>query len=95
MKVRNALPEIPFGLLTQRGFMGLWGRSIGWRLVNYSLNPYYSDVNPGLVEKVHALGKKVVTWTVNNETDLKRMINLGVDGIISDDPAMVLRLLGK
>ena len=66
-----------------------------------SENVYYQTILKDDIEvegksiAEYAVGKKVVTWTVNNETDLKRMINLGVDGIISDDPAMVLRLLGK
>jgi glycerophosphoryl diester phosphodiesterase len=35
---------------------------------------------------------KVVVWTVNEERDMARMIELGVDGIISDYPDLLRRV---
>jgi glycerophosphoryl diester phosphodiesterase len=94
-KVRLLLPEVPRGLLTIPGLMGSWGRTFGWRGNYYALNPYLTDINAGLVDRVHAAGKRVNAWTVTTEADIKRMIGLGVDGIITGDPALVLRLLGR
>jgi len=94
-KVRLLLPEVPRGLLTMPGLMGLWGRTLGWRGDYAALNPYMTDVNAGLVYKIHAAGKSVNAWTVNTEAEIKRMIGLSVDGIITDDPALALRLLGR
>lgn len=94
-KSRLLLPGVPRALLTLPGLMGLWGRTLGWRGDYAALNPYMTDVNAGLVERIHAAGKKVNTWTVTLEADVKRIIGLGVDGIITDDPALVLRLLGR
>jgi glycerophosphoryl diester phosphodiesterase len=45
-----------------------------------------SGTNSKLVEKVHASGKQVHVWTVNKEADMQEMINLGVDGLISNYP---------
>jgi len=39
-----------------------------------------------LVEEVHSAGFQVLVWTVNRPKDLRRMIALGVDGIITDYP---------
>jgi glycerophosphoryl diester phosphodiesterase len=89
------LPEVPRGLLTLSGLLGLWGRVAGWRGNVQALHPYYTDVTAGLVERLHAAGKTVNTWTVNGEVDIKTMIGRGVDGIITDDPALALRLLGR
>jgi glycerophosphoryl diester phosphodiesterase len=89
------LPEVPRGLLTLPGLLGLWGRTFGWRSDYYALNPYYPDINTRLVNTLHAARKRVVAWTVNIETDVKRMIGLSVDGIITDDPQFVLKLLGR
>jgi glycerophosphoryl diester phosphodiesterase len=82
-------------LLTLPGLLGLWGRTFGWRSDYYALNPYYPDINTRLVNTLHAARKRVVAWTVNIETDVKRMIGLSVDGIITDDPQFVLKLLGR
>jgi len=34
-------------------------------------------------------------WTINKEDDMKRMLSLGVDGIITDYPDVLLKLLGR
>jgi glycerophosphoryl diester phosphodiesterase len=94
-KARLLLPEVPRGLLTLSGLWGFWGRTFGWRGDYAALNPYLTDVSAGLVYRVHAAGKRLNVWTVNAEADLKRMVGLGVDGIITDDPALALRLLGR
>jgi glycerophosphoryl diester phosphodiesterase len=92
---RLLLPEVLRGLLTLPGLMGIWGRTFSWRGDYAALNPYMTDVNAGLVYRIHAAGKRINAWTVTAEADLKRMISLSVDGIITDDPALALRLLGR
>jgi len=94
-KARLLLPEVPRGLLTIPGLLGFWGRTFGWRGDYVALNPYMTDVNARLVYRIHAAGKRVNAWIVTAEADIMRMISLGVDGIITDDPALVLRLLGR
>ena len=54
-----------------------------------------SGTNKKLVEKIHALGKKVHVWTVNKNDDMQSMINLGVDGLISNYPDKVKELIGR
>ncbi len=94
-KAAKLLPEVPRGLLTLSGLLGWWGRNFGWRGDYYALHPFLIDVRAGLVDRVHAAGKRVNVWTVNSEVDLKNLIGMGVDGIITDDPALALRLLGR
>jgi glycerophosphoryl diester phosphodiesterase len=38
---------------------------------------------------------KVIPWTVNEDRDIRRVAEMGVDGIISDYPDKVLKLLAK
>jgi len=49
--------------------------------------------HPGYVEKAHAAGNRVHVWTVNNPVDVELCAALGVDAIISDNPAATLRQL--
>jgi len=58
-------------------------------------SPAYQDVDEARVKEAHALGLRVVTWTVNDPIQIRRMIDLGVDGIISDRPDLVLEALRK
>ena len=92
---RSLLPNVPCGLLCMRGKLGAWGRIFSWRGDYFALHPYFTDVNPGLIYRVQAAGKRVHVWTVNPEEGLKRMIGLGVDAVITDDPVLALRLLGR
>jgi glycerophosphoryl diester phosphodiesterase len=46
-----------------------------------------------LVRQAHAAGKEVHVWTVNTPEVMLRMIERGVDNVITDDPAMLVRVL--
>jgi glycerophosphoryl diester phosphodiesterase len=52
-------------------------------------SPYFGDVDQAQVREAHALGLAVVVWTVNQPQDIERMLDLKVDGIISDRPDRV------
>jgi glycerophosphoryl diester phosphodiesterase len=52
-------------------------------------SPYFGDINAALVTEAHGLGLRVVVWTVNKPEDIARMIELGVDGVISDRPDLL------
>ena len=58
-------------------------------------SPYLRDVTPELVSESHALGIKVVVWIVNQEADMARLIDMGVDGIISDRPDLLRQTAGE
>lgn len=56
-------------------------------------SPHFEEVNDALIEEAHALGLRVVVWTVNRPADMASMISLGVDGIITDYPDRLRPLL--
>ena len=58
-------------------------------------SPYYEEASPDNVREAHALGLKVVVWTVNDSADMRRMIEFGVDGIISDYPDRLRQAAGE
>ena len=49
-------------------------------------HPNYKDVNKEIVQISHDKGLPVNVWTVNRESDMLRMIDYGVDGIMTDYP---------
>ncbi|RZM27094.1 MAG: glycerophosphodiester phosphodiesterase [Pedobacter sp.] len=48
--------------------------------------PYSVLVGKGLVDRCHEAGVKIIPWTVNSVKDMKYLINLGVDGLVTDYP---------
>jgi glycerophosphoryl diester phosphodiesterase len=65
-----------------------------WRIlpVTYVV-PHYRLLSPRLIDRLHAAGKTVVTWTVNDPRQMLRAAKVGVDGIISDDTRLLVETL--
>ena len=49
-------------------------------------SPFYRDLRPAELREARRLGLRVVVWTVNEPADMASLIDLGVDGIITDYP---------
>lgn len=95
-KARSYLLEVPCGLLSLPGLPGAWARSFGFAFGKYAaLHPYLSDVTPQQVQRAHRLKSRVHVWTVNAETDMRRLFGWGVDGIFTDDPQLAVRVRGE
>ena len=60
-----------------------------------ALHPMYLYVNKRYMEKAHNAGLMVNPWTVNKAKTAQKLIDLGVDGIITDNPGMINMLLVK
>jgi glycerophosphoryl diester phosphodiesterase len=58
-------------------------------------SPEYTELNTARVKKAHSAGLKVVPWTCNAKEDMAKLIGIGVDGIITDDPPALIELLKK
>jgi len=65
----------------------------GWELFRFQDFPYvdeysihYRFANKNIISKIHAMGKKVNVWTVNDKNLIEELLALGVDGIITDHP---------
>jgi glycerophosphoryl diester phosphodiesterase len=52
-------------------------------------------LNTTVVRQFHSLGIKVFVYTVNGLRRIERMVGMGVDGVISDNPALVGSVAGK
>jgi glycerophosphoryl diester phosphodiesterase len=58
-------------------------------------SPYFGDLNESQLREARDLGLKVVVWTVNEPAQIRRMLDLGVDGIISDRPDLVRQAMAE
>ena len=59
-------------------------KELGYTPEAYS--PHFSLVNAELVAECHKRKMKVIPWTVNSAEQIRKLVDLGVDGIISDYP---------
>jgi glycerophosphoryl diester phosphodiesterase len=54
------------------------------------ISPRYEDVTEDAVKGAHAAGIGVIPWTVNDPADWARLTAMGVDAIVTDDPAALV-----
>ena len=93
-RTRSLLPDTPRGLLALGGWIGWWARSFGFSFGDYqALHPGLRDTTPQQVARVHRLKRRVHVWTVNAAEDMRRLIDWGVDGIITDDPKLAMDII--
>ncbi|MEO9473952.1 MAG: glycerophosphodiester phosphodiesterase family protein [Cyclobacteriaceae bacterium] len=57
-----------------------------------ALNPEYTTLSTRRIFRMHAHGFKVYTYPVNNRDDMVKMMHMGVDGIITDHPEIMLQI---
>ncbi|MEL6672611.1 MAG: glycerophosphodiester phosphodiesterase family protein [Bacteroidota bacterium] len=56
-------------------------------------SPYFQFVDSALVDFCAEKKMALIPWTINEDADIQQMLELGVDGIISDYPDRVVRIL--
>jgi glycerophosphoryl diester phosphodiesterase len=52
-------------------------------------------VTKRFVKYVQSIGLKIHVWTINDENTMRELIDLGVDGIITDRPKVLNKILSK
>jgi len=58
-------------------------------------SPYYQEVSSGQVKEAHESGLEVKVWTVNDVEQMEALIKMGVDGIITDYPDRLRKVLQR
>lgn len=69
-----------------------WNRFLEWNrlLKPHGFNPNKRDVTQTLVNDLHANGQSIAVWTVNDPADMRALVRLGVDSLITDTPDVAL-----
>ena len=87
LRLKQLDSSLPLGFLCDRPeYVRLWTE-----LPIAVFIPQYELVSQEMIDDAHRRGLKLFTWTVNQESDLLRLADCGVDGLISDDPALLSR----
>ena len=58
-------------------------------------SPFYGDLSEGRLKEARDLGLTVVVWTVSDPAHIKKILDLGADGIISDRPDLVRQIMAE
>ncbi len=85
-----AAPEFRRGVLLGKLLPDMWERAE--RLAGWSVNFDKKVISPTLVDEAHERGYKVLVYTANSVTDIKRLMACKVDGIFTDFPDRMLSL---
>ncbi len=99
LKIKEIEPTLRIGYLIPRVLTNIRiiKRYVQRAIKNefYAIHPNYQVVDREFVELAHDNGLKVNVWTVNEESIMRKLIDLGVDGIMTDDIALLNKLLGR
>jgi len=58
-----------------------------------ALSLSWEGVTSEVLTRAHAFGLDVHVWTVNERGDMERVVEAGVDGVITDQPALLVEVL--
>jgi len=85
--IRDINKDIKIAVLTEKD--PLKAIEVAKELNAVAINPHFKALTRENTAKIQSEGFKVYTWTVNEPEDIKRMIEFGVDGIITNYPERV------
>lgn len=81
-KLRTLRPDWPIGLLSSTIIGKISDLDVDFLALNVA------TAKPAFIRRIQATGKQVYVWTVNDRASMSRMMALGVDGLITDEPAL-------
>jgi glycerophosphoryl diester phosphodiesterase len=89
LKIRKLRPDWHTGLLSAKAIGDTANLDIDFMAVEKGM------ARGGFIRRMHQAGKKVFVWTVNDPVSMSRLMSLGVDGIITDEPELARKVLDQ
>ena len=95
--MRQAEPRIAGSLLIPPQAMDSWPsmRELALRLGLQAVSVFHRSLDAGVVAQARRSGLAVYAWTADVEDDIRRLIDLDTDGIVTNYPERALALLGR
>jgi glycerophosphoryl diester phosphodiesterase len=93
-EIKKQEPKIRTALLVENT-NGLEANMKKLDFIPDTYSPEFILVDEDLVQKVHEKNMKLIPWTVNEVKDMRKLIAMGVDGIITDYPDRAIDLIRK
>lgn len=83
-EVRKSYPAIPVAYLTDDKSKTIAQHitAVGFQPEIFS--PFHQIVTQSMIDEAHSLGMRIIPWTVNDESQMKSLMKMGVDGLITD-----------
>lgn len=94
-RLRDLAPDLTTVLLMERVPIRFRDGSLPWNVGISGPSIEIVRAHPRYIERAHSRGKQVHVWTVDEPDDIDLCLELGVDAIITNRPARVLRALGR
>lgn len=93
-QAKRLLPEVPLAFIEIN--KPVTRKLSGWlhQLLPDIIEPTYTYLDEAYVQKQRGWGKRIQVYTVNRPEEIRKMVRLGVDGIISDNPKLCLEIIG-
>lgn len=88
LRLRRALPGITTSLMVAWGAVPTAHQEGGPTMTS---RPWWAASAPTIARE-HAQGRRIFAWTVNKRRQMIDLVGRGVDGIITDDPPLLLKL---
>jgi glycerophosphoryl diester phosphodiesterase len=95
--MRQEEPRLPGSLLITPGALSDWPsrRELALRLGLQGVSLFHLNVSAGVVAQAKRSGLSVYAWTADAESDIQHLLDLGVDGIVTNYPERALALLRR
>ena len=104
LRIQAAAPDIPSFYSFRSGFLlllAMWLGLSGWYCPDHNALEIpqrlfgLDYLTPRIIRAAHDLGLPMLVWTVNDPAEMERLLRRGVDGIITDRPDLLARVLGR
>ena len=92
-RVKNLEPRLSIGVLLEE-----WDDEyleIARNLRAEAILPYYETLDEDLVSKIKSKGYKIITWTVDDPSTAQKLVDMGIEGIITNNPCALRHILHK
>lgn len=99
LNLQSLMPDAQFGRILHKDVkspqvLKKWVKKISKRNF-YSIHPEWNAINEDFVHFAHDHNLKVFAYTINDRDGMEKLLNLGVDGLITDDISLAKEVVGR